>query len=208
MVAKMRNIGESCIAANRIYVEEPVREEFTARFAERMGALSMGHGLDDGVDVGALIDEASVAKLDDLVTDAVDRGARVLVGGERPAGPGHFYPPTVLADVPDDARMLGTEIFGPVAPIIAFTSDEEVLAKANDTEYGLVGYVFTRDLQRALRFAEGLETGMLGINRGLISDPSAPFGGVKQSGIGKEGSHEGISEYLDVTYAAIDLSPR
>ncbi|MEV4536715.1 NAD-dependent succinate-semialdehyde dehydrogenase [Asanoa sp. NPDC049518] len=205
MVAKMRNIGESCIAANRIYVEEPVREEFTARFAERMAALSVGHGLDDGVDVGALIDEASVAKIGELVADAVDRGARVVVGGARPGGPGHFYPPTVLVDVPDDARMLQEEIFGPVAPIISFTSDDEVLAKANETEHGLVGYVFTRDLQRALRFAEGLETGMVGINRGLISDPSAPFGGVKQSGIGKEGSHEGILEYLDVTYAAIDL---
>ncbi|GAB3836744.1 hypothetical protein GCM10029963_00920 [Micromonospora andamanensis] len=205
MVAKMRNIGESCIAANRIYVEEPVREEFTARFAERMGALSVGHGLDDGVDVGALIDAASVATIDGLVADAVDRGARVLVGGRRPDGPGHFYPPTVLVDVPDDARMLRAEIFGPVAPIISFTSDDEVLAKANDTEHGLVGYVFTSDLQRALRFAEGLETGMIGINRGLISDPSAPFGGVKQSGVGKEGSHEGILEYLDVTYAAIDL---
>ncbi|GAA1027970.1 NAD-dependent succinate-semialdehyde dehydrogenase [Virgisporangium ochraceum] len=205
MVAKMRNIGESCIAANRIYVEEPVREEFTARFAERMGALKVGHGLDDGVDVGALIDEASVTTIADLVADAVDRGARALVGGERPDGPGHFYPPTVLVDVPGDARLLEAEIFGPVAPIMSFTSDDEVMAKANDTEHGLVGYIFTRDLQRALRFAEGLETGMVGINRGLISDPSAPFGGVKQSGIGKEGSHEGILEYLDVTYAAIDL---
>ncbi|WP_179855097.1 NAD-dependent succinate-semialdehyde dehydrogenase [Paractinoplanes atraurantiacus] len=205
MVAKMRNIGESCIAANRIYVEEPVREEFTARFAERMGALSMGHGLDDGVNVGALIDEAAVDRIDELVTDAVGRGARVLVGGERPGGPGHFYPPTVLVDVPEQARMLRAEIFGPVAPIISFTSDDEVMAKANDTEYGLVGYVFTRDLRRALRFTEGLDTGMLGVNRGLISDPSAPFGGVKQSGIGKEGSHEGLLEYLELTYAAIDL---
>jgi succinate-semialdehyde dehydrogenase / glutarate-semialdehyde dehydrogenase len=205
LVAKMRNIGESCIAANRIYVEEPVREEFTARFVERMGALSVGHGLEDGVDVGALIDEASVAKIERLVTDAVDRGARVLVGGERPEGPGHFYPPTVLVDVPDDAQVLQQEIFGPVAPIVSFKSDDEVIAKANDTEHGLVGYVFTRDLQRALRFTEGLETGMLGINRGLISDPSAPFGGVKQSGLGKEGSHEGILEYLDFTYAAVDL---
>ncbi|WP_184956789.1 NAD-dependent succinate-semialdehyde dehydrogenase [Paractinoplanes abujensis] len=205
MVAKMRNIGESCVAANRIYVEEPVREEFTARFAERMGALRLGHGLDDGVTVGALIDEASVTRIDELVADAAGRGARVLVGGARPDGPGSFYPPTVLVDVPAEARMLRTEIFGPVAPILAFTSDDEVLAKANDTEYGLVAYVFTRDLQRALRFAEGLDTGMLGINRGLISDPSAPFGGVKQSGIGKEGSHEGIGEYLDLTYAAIDL---
>ncbi|MFG1996298.1 NAD-dependent succinate-semialdehyde dehydrogenase [Actinoplanes sp. NPDC048988] len=205
MVAKMRNIGESCIAANRIYVEEPVREEFTARFAARMGALRLGHGLDEGVQVGALIDEDAVTRIDALVAEAADRGARVLVGGERPAGPGHFYPPTVLADVPEDARILREEIFGPVAPIISFTSDDEVLAKANDTEYGLVGYVFTRDLQRALRFTEGLDTGMLGVNRGLISDPSAPFGGVKQSGIGKEGSHEGILEYLELTYAAIDL---
>jgi succinate-semialdehyde dehydrogenase/glutarate-semialdehyde dehydrogenase len=204
MVAKMRNIGESCIAANRIYVEEPLREEFTARFAERMAALSVGHGLDD-VDVGALIDEPSVAKVDELVADAVDRGARILVGGRRPDGPGYFYPPTVLVDVPEDARMLTEEIFGPVAPIVSFTSDDEVMAKANATEYGLAGYVFTRDLQRAFRFAEGLETGMLGVNRGLISDPSAPFGGVKQSGTGKEGSHEGILEYLDLTYAAIDL---
>jgi succinate-semialdehyde dehydrogenase/glutarate-semialdehyde dehydrogenase len=205
MVAKMRNIGESCIAANRIYVEEPVREEFTARFAERMGALRMGHGLEDGVEVGALIDEASVTKIETLVSDAVDRGARAIVGGRRPDGPGWFYPPTVLVDVPKDARLLEEEIFGPVAPILSFTSDEEVVARANDTEHGLVGYVFTRDLQRALRFTESLETGMLGVNRGLISDPSAPFGGVKQSGIGKEGSHEGIQEYLDVTYAAVDL---
>jgi succinate-semialdehyde dehydrogenase/glutarate-semialdehyde dehydrogenase len=205
LVAKMRNIGESCIAANRIYVEEPVREEFTARLVERMGALSVGHGLEAGVDVGALIDEESVTKIDGLVTDAVERGARVLLGGGRPAGPGWFYPPTVVVDVPDDARLLETEIFGPVAPIMSFTSDEEAVAAANATVHGLVGYVFTRDLQRALRFAERLETGMVGINRGLISDPSAPFGGVKQSGIGKEGSHEGISEYLDVTYAAIDL---
>ncbi|GIE78092.1 NAD-dependent succinate-semialdehyde dehydrogenase [Actinoplanes philippinensis] len=205
MVAKMRNIGESCIAANRIYVEEPVREEFTTRFAGRMAALSVGHGLTDGVDVGALIDAPSVAKVDELVADAVDRGARVVVGGRRPDGPGYFYPPTVLVDVPEDARMLTEEIFGPVAPIISFTSDDEVMAKANDTGYGLAAYVFTRDLQRALRYAEGLETGMLGVNRGLISDPSAPFGGVKQSGIGKEGSHEGILEYLDLTYVAIDL---
>jgi succinate-semialdehyde dehydrogenase/glutarate-semialdehyde dehydrogenase len=205
MVAKMRNIGESCIAANRIYVEEPVREEFTARFVERMGALSVGHGLEDGIDVGAMIDEPSVDKLDRLVGDAVERGASVLVGGERPTGPGYFYPPTVLGDVPDDARMLEEEIFGPVAPILPFTSDDEVVARANDTEHGLVGYVFTRDLQRALRFTERLETGMIGVNRGLISDPSAPFGGVKQSGIGKEGSHEGILEYLDLTYAAVDL---
>ncbi len=205
MVAKMRNTGESCIAANRIYVEEPVREEFTARFAERMGALSMGHGLEDGVQVGALIDEASVTRIEGLVTDAVDRGARALVGGARADGPGCFYPPTVLVDVPEDARVLESEIFGPVAPVLPFTSDEEVLERANDTEHGLVGYVFTRDLQRALRLTEGLETGMVGVNRGLISDPSAPFGGVKASGIGKEGSHEGISEYLDVTYAAIDL---
>ena len=205
MVAKMRNLGESCIAANRIYVEEPVREEFTARFSERMGALTVGHGLDDGTDVGALIDDAAVTRLDRLVADAVDRGATVVVGGERPLGPGHFYPPTVLVDVSADAQMLQEEIFGPVAPIVSFTSDDEVIAKANDTEHGLVGYVFTRDLQRALRFTERLETGMLGINRGLISDPSAPFGGVKQSGIGKEGSHEGILEYLDVTYAAVDL---
>jgi succinate-semialdehyde dehydrogenase/glutarate-semialdehyde dehydrogenase len=205
LVAKMRNIGESCIAANRIYVEEPVREEFTARFAERMSALSVGAGSEDGVDVGALIDEASVEKLERLVADAVGRGARVLVGGERPVGPGYFYPPTVLVDVPQDAQVLEQEIFGPVAPIVSFASDEEVIARANDTEHGLVGYVFTRDLGRALRFAERLETGMLGINRGLISDPSAPFGGVKQSGIGKEGSHEGILEYLDLTYAAVDL---
>lgn len=205
MVAKMRNIGESCIAANRIYVEEPVLEEFTARFTERMGALTVGHGLDDGVDVGALIDGASVAKLERLVGDALDRGARALIGGERPVRPGYFFAPTVVVDVPDGAEILKEEIFGPVAPIIPFSSDDDVVARANDTEHGLVGYVFTRDLERALRFAERLETGMLGVNRGLISDPSAPFGGVKQSGIGKEGSHEGILEYLDLTYAAIDL---
>lgn len=205
LIAKMRNIGESCVAANRIYVEEPIRQAFIDRFAARMGTLALGHGLDEATDVGALIDEAAVDKLDRLVGDAVDRGAHVVIGGERPGGPGHFYPPTVVADVPDDAAILREEIFGPVAPVASFASDDEAIAKANDTEHGLVGYVFTRDLQRALRFTERLETGMLGVNRGLISDASAPFGGIKQSGIGKEGSHEGILEYLDLTYAAVDL---
>jgi len=205
MIAKMRNMGESCIAANRIYVEEPVREEFTTRFTERMAALTVGHGLDTGVDVGAMIDKPSVDKLVALVDDAVRRGARVVTGGRRPDGPGHFYPPTVLVDVPGDAEMLRQEIFGPIAPIVSFTDSEQVIAQANDTEHGLVGYVFTRDMQRALRFIEALQTGMVGINRGLISDPAAPFGGVKQSGLGKEGSHEGLLEYLDLTYAAVDL---
>jgi succinate-semialdehyde dehydrogenase/glutarate-semialdehyde dehydrogenase len=205
MIAKMRNMGESCIAANRIYVHESLVEEFSERFSTRMSALTVGHGLDDGVDVGAMIDEPAVDKLEALVGDAVERGARVLVGGQRPDGAGHFYPPTVLVDVPPDAEVMRQEIFGPVAPIVSFSDDAQVMALANDTEFGLVAYVFTRSLDRALRYTEGLEAGMVGVNRGLISDPAAPFGGVKQSGLGKEGSHEGLLEYLDSTYAAVDL---
>jgi succinate-semialdehyde dehydrogenase/glutarate-semialdehyde dehydrogenase len=185
MLAKMRNIGEACTAANRILVHASVAEEFTARLAERMSALRVGRGVEDGVQVGPLIDDAARSKVTSLVQDAVDRGARVVVGGDQPEGAGYFFAPTVLADVPTTAQMGHTEIFGPVAPVSTFTDDEEALALANDTEYGLVAYVYTRDLDRAFRTAERLETGMVGLNQGLVSNPAAPFGGVKASGIGR-----------------------
>ncbi|QBI18554.1 NAD-dependent succinate-semialdehyde dehydrogenase [Egibacter rhizosphaerae] len=203
MLAKMRNMGEACTAANRFYASTAIADEFAERLAERMRALTVGHGLEDGVDVGPLIDEPAVAKVEDLVEDATRRGAEVLTGGERPSERGYFYAPTVLSRVPADAELASTEIFGPVAPVGTFDSDDEVIARANDTEHGLVAYVYTQDIDRALRFAEELETGMLGINRGLVSDPAAPFGGVKHSGLGREGSHEGLDEYVEYTYAAV-----
>jgi len=202
MVAKMRNGGEACTAANRIYVHRSIAEEFTRRFAEAMQGLSVGPGM-DGAAVGPLVNAAAVDKVDELVTEAVGRGARVVVGGSRGEGPGFYYPPTVLADVPSDAQIAHEEIFGPVAPIIVFDSDAEAIARANDTEYGLVAYVFSQDLARALRVSEKLEAGMVGINRGVVSDPAAPFGGVKQSGIGREGGHEGLLEYTESKYIAV-----
>ncbi len=208
LLAKMRNVGEACTAANRFHVHQSLAEEFSKRMAERMGALTVGRGTEPGVDVGPLIDEAQRAKVSELVDDAVDRGARVLLGGGQlsgPAYPGYFFEPTVLADVPGDARVLAEEIFGPVAPVATFTSEQEALDAANRTEYGLVAYVYTRDLNRALRVCEGIESGMIGLNQGVVSNPAAPFGGVKQSGFGREGGFEGIGEYLETKYVAIGL---
>src|ERR671915_1079264 len=184
MIAKMRNVGEACTAANRFHVAEPVADEFASRLAEEMSSLKMGRGLDEGVDVGPLVDDEQLGKVSELVEDAVGKGAKALVGGSRPDGAGYFYEPTVLADIPDEARLLREEIFGPVAPVKGFASEDEAIAAANDTEYGLVAYVFTRDVKRAFRVCEGLETGMVGLNQGMVSNAGAPFGGVKQSGIG------------------------
>ncbi|HEX4807182.1 MAG TPA: NAD-dependent succinate-semialdehyde dehydrogenase [Conexibacter sp.] len=203
MVAKMRNIGEACTAANRFHVHASVAEEFTRRLAERMGGLKVGRGVEEGVQVGPLIDDDQRGKVARLVTDALDRGAEAVVGGRELDGRGHFYAPTVLSGVPRDATLLREEIFGPVAPIVAFDDEDEAIAAANRTEFGLVAYVFTRDFDRAIRVIERLETGMVGLNQGLVSNAAAPFGGVKQSGFGREGGAEGIEEYLAVKYAAI-----
>ncbi|GAA3682566.1 NAD-dependent succinate-semialdehyde dehydrogenase [Nocardioides ginsengisoli] len=203
MIAKMRNMGEACTSANRFLVEASVAEEFGSKLAARMGALKVGRGQEVGVQVGPLIDEKAVASVSAIVDDAVDRGARLLTGGRAPEGDGFFYPPTVLADVPADADAVRNEIFGPVAPITTFTEEDDAIRLANATEYGLAAYAFTRDLARTIRLAERLETGMLGINTGLVSNPAAPFGGVKASGFGREGGFEGIEEYLDTTYVAL-----
>ncbi len=203
MLAKMRNLGEACTAANRFHVHESLADAFASGLAERMGALKLGRGTEPGVDVGPLIDEAQREKVTELVGDAVDRGARLLLGGERPQGRGYFFEPTVLAAVPPEARALSEEIFGPVAPIATFSTDEQALAAANRTEYGLVAYVYTRDLARAFSVCEGIEAGMIGLNQGVVSNPAAPFGGVKQSGFGREGGFEGIGEYLETKYVAL-----
>ena len=200
MIAKMRNMGEACTAANRFLVHAKVQEEFSKKLTERMQALKLGNGLDDGVAVGPLINQEGRDKVVALVEDAVKKGARVLTGGKLPDGKGYFYPPTVLVDVPDGAKMLDEEIFGPVAAIQSFTSEEEAIRRANDTIYGLVAYLYTRDLARGMRVSEQLECGMVGLNRGLVSDPAAPFGGMKQSGIGREGAHEGLMEFLQTQY--------
>jgi succinate-semialdehyde dehydrogenase / glutarate-semialdehyde dehydrogenase len=205
MIAKMRNIGEACTAANRFHVAEPVAEEFTSRLAERMGALTVGRGTDEGVEVGPLVNEAGRRKVGELVDDAVSRGATVVVGGESLEGAGYFYRPTVLGDVTPDARLLKEEIFGPVAPVTSFDDEAAAVAAANDTEFGLVAYVYTQNLSRALRVVEGLQVGMVGVNQGMVSNASAPFGGVKHSGVGREGGYEGIEEYLETKYAAINL---
>ena len=203
MAAKMRNMGEACTAANRIYVHESIIEEFGARLAAKMASLTVGRGTQDGVDVGPLIDEAAQQKVADLVADAVGRGATVLTGGGEHDGAGYFYPPTVLTGVPADARMAGEEIFGPVAPLTPFATEDEVVAAANDTPYGLVACVYTNDLRRALRVGEAIETGMVGLNQGVVSNPAAPFGGVKESGLGREGGSVGIDEFLEVKYIGI-----
>ncbi|MEA2137990.1 MAG: succinate-semialdehyde dehydrogenase / glutarate-semialdehyde dehydrogenase, partial [Solirubrobacteraceae bacterium] len=203
MIAKMRNIGEACTAANRFHVHESLAEEFASGLAQRMGKLRIGRGSEDGVEVGPLVDEDQLAKVAELVDDAVGRGGRVLCGGERVERPGHFYRPTVLADVPPDARILREEVFGPVAPVRSFASEQQAVAEANDTEFGLVAYLYTRDLARALRVCERLETGMVGLNQGLVSNAAAPFGGVKHSGFGREGGPEGIAEYLETKYVAM-----
>jgi succinate-semialdehyde dehydrogenase/glutarate-semialdehyde dehydrogenase len=205
MIAKMRNIGEACTSANRFHVAAPLADEFAQRLAERMGQMRVGRGTDDGVEVGPLIDDDQRSKVAELVEDAVGRGAKAVVGGHRIDGAGYFFEPTVLAGVTGDARVLKEEIFGPVAPVAWFSSDEDAVAAANDTEYGLVAYVFTRALNRALRVCEGLETGMIGLNQGMVSNAGAPFGGVKASGIGREGGNEGIAEYLETKYVAVNL---
>jgi succinate-semialdehyde dehydrogenase/glutarate-semialdehyde dehydrogenase len=204
MIAKMRNMGESCVAANRFHVQQGVAEEFAARLAERMGALTVGRGTEATVNVGPLIDGVQRTKVAELVDNAVDHGAKVMVGGEAPDRPGYFYAPTVLQGVPQTADMFAEEIFGPVAPVYSFSTEEEALAAANGSDYGLVAYAFTRDLGRSIRVMEGLETGMVGMNKGLVSNAAAPFGGVKWSGFGREGGREGIEEYLSTKYVAID----
>jgi succinate-semialdehyde dehydrogenase/glutarate-semialdehyde dehydrogenase len=203
MIAKMRNIGEACTAANRFHVHESLATAFADGLAERMGALKIGRGMDEGVEVGPLIDAGQLAKVQELVEDAVARGARVLCGGSKVQSSGHFYRPTVLVDVPADARMLREEIFGPVAPVRAFSTEQQAVEEANDTEFGLVAYLYTQDLARALRVSERLETGMVGLNQGLVSNAGAPFGGIKHSGFGREGGPEGMDEYLEVKYVAL-----
>ena len=205
LAAKMRNMGEACTAANRILVHESIIDEFGRRLADEMAALPVGPGVDDGVRVGPLIDDVAQRKVSDLVGDAVDRGATVLTGGVRPDGAGYFYPPTVLLGVPRTARMSSEEIFGPVAALTSFADEDEAVAVANDTEYGLVAYVYTNDLRRALRVAERLETGMVGLNQGVVSNPAAPFGGVKASGLGREGGAVGIDEFLETKYVGIAM---
>ena len=203
MIAKMRNMGEACTAANRFYVHEKVHDEFAKKLTARMQALKLGNGLDDGVMLGPLVNADTRDKVKALVEDAVGKGASVLTGGEAPTGPGYFYPATVLDKVPDSAKLLREEIFGPVAALQTFSSEDEVVKRANDTEYGLVAYVYTRDLSRGMRVSERLDFGMIGLNRGLVSDPAAPFGGMKQSGIGREGAHEGLMEFMETQYVSL-----
>ena len=200
MLAKMRNLGEACTAANRIYVHEDIAEAFTARLTEKMAALRMGDGTDPSVDVGPLVNAETRDKVAEFVADAVAKGARVECGGTIPNGKGFFYPPTVLSAVPQTADCVHDEIFGPVAAIQTFRDQDEVIARANDTEYGLVAYVFSGDFKRALQVCERLDYGMVGLNRGLVSDPAAPFGGTKQSGLGREGGHEGMLEFMETQY--------
>ncbi|MGK2853151.1 MAG: NAD-dependent succinate-semialdehyde dehydrogenase [Microbacteriaceae bacterium] len=200
MLAKFRNIGQACTAANRFLVHESVAEEFTRRLGERVAALRIGRGTEDGVTIGPLIDEKATAKAAELIGDAVDRGATLVTGGSRIPGAGHFFEPTIVTDVRPGSSILSEEIFGPVVAIVPFRDEQEALRLANATEYGLVGYAFTRDLARGQRLIEGLETGMMGLNTGLVSNAAAPFGGIKQSGLGREGGLEGIHEYLETKY--------
>jgi succinate-semialdehyde dehydrogenase/glutarate-semialdehyde dehydrogenase len=204
MIAKMRNMGEACTAANRFYVHEKVHDEFAKKLTAKMSGMKMGNGLDDGVSLGPLVNKDGLAKVVELVDDAVKKGAKILTGGKAPGGPGFFYPATVLANVSNDAKMLNEEIFGPVASIQTFKSEDEVVTRANDTEYGLVAYLYTKDVGRGMRVSEKLEFGMIGLNRGLVSDPAAPFGGMKQSGIGREGAHEGLMEFLETQYVSVN----
>jgi succinate-semialdehyde dehydrogenase/glutarate-semialdehyde dehydrogenase len=203
MLAKLRNMGEACTAANRFIVHESVAADFSAKFAAKMASLKVARGTEEGSNVGPLIDEKSRAGVHSLVADAVAKGAKVLTGGEIPSGEGYFYPPTVLANVPANAEILKEEIFGPVAPVITFKTEDEAVKLANNTEYGLIAYAFTENLNRGLRLAERLEVGMFGLNAGVISNPAAPFGGVKASGLGREGGFEGIEEYLETVYVGI-----
>jgi succinate-semialdehyde dehydrogenase/glutarate-semialdehyde dehydrogenase len=203
MLAKMRNMGEACTAANRFYVAEPVADEFVDRLVAGMDALTIGRGTEDGVDVGPLITGRARAEVAAMVDDAVERGAKIATQRGPVDGPGHFYPPTVLVDVPPDARVLQEEIFGPVAPVVRTGGDDEMIAAANATSYGLVAYAYTTSLQRGIEVGEALEAGMVGLNRGLVSNPAAPFGGTKQSGLGREGGHEGLDEFLEIKYIAV-----
>jgi succinate-semialdehyde dehydrogenase/glutarate-semialdehyde dehydrogenase len=205
LIAKMRNIGEACTAANRFHVASAVADQFAEKLAERMGAMKIGRGTETGVEVGPLIDDAQRGKVADLVDDATGKGAKVLVGGHARDGAGYFFEPTVLTDIPEGAELLSEEIFGPVAPVKGFDDEDEAIAAANNTEYGLVAYVYTSDLKRALRVVERLETGMVGLNQGMVSNAAAPFGGIKQSGFGREGGYEGIEEYLETKYVAVNL---
>jgi succinate-semialdehyde dehydrogenase/glutarate-semialdehyde dehydrogenase len=205
LIAKMRNIGEACTAANRFHVADSIAEEFAEKLADKMGAMKVGRGTEEGVQVGPLIDDNQRGKVADLVEDALAHGAKAVVGGHARDGAGYFFDPTVLTDVPEDAKLLHEEIFGPVAPVKGFMDEDEAIAAANDTEYGLVAYVYTNNLKRALRVVERLETGMVGLNQGMVSNAGAPFGGIKQSGFGREGGYEGIEEYLETKYVAINL---
>jgi succinate-semialdehyde dehydrogenase / glutarate-semialdehyde dehydrogenase len=206
LVAKMRNGGQACTAANRFYVQRGIAPDFVPRLTAAMKQLRVGSGLDQAVDVGPLVNAAACEKVHELVEDAVARGARVCTGGARISGQGYYYQPTVLDDVPLDARVLEEEIFGPVAPVVPFDHEDEAVRLANATEYGLVSYVYTKDLRRGLRMAERLDAGMIGLNRGLVSDPAAPFGGMKQSGIGREGGHDGLLEFMEKKYVAVEWS--
>jgi len=196
-------MGEACTAANRFYVHEKVHAEFTKKLTDKMAELKMGNGLDEGVNLGPLVNKEGRDKVIELVDDAVAKGAKLLTGGKTPDGPGFFYPATVLTNVPDSAKMLSEEIFGPVASIQTFKSEDEAIKRANDTEYGLVAYLYTKDIGRGMRVSEKLDFGMIGLNRGLVSDPAAPFGGMKQSGIGREGAHEGLMEFLETQYVSV-----
>lgn len=204
MLAKMRNLGEACTAANRIYVHEDVAEDFTARLTKAMAALKVGNGIEAGVDVGPLVNAETRDTVAAFVDDAVSKGAKLHCGGVRPDGPGFFYPPTVLSDVPDNAECLNDEIFGPVAALQTFADQDEVIARANATEYGLVAYVFSENMKRGMQVCEQLDFGMVGLNRGLVSDPAAPFGGTKQSGLGREGAHEGMLEFMETQYISAE----
>jgi succinate-semialdehyde dehydrogenase / glutarate-semialdehyde dehydrogenase len=201
LIAKMRNGGEACTAANRFYVHEAVAGEFTEAFAKRLAGMVVGPGLEESTEVGPLVNQPTRSKVASLVAET---GGRVVTGGRAPQRRGYFYEPTVIDQVPAQAPILSTEIFGPVAPVVRFSDADEVIAWANDTEYGLVSYVYTRDLRRGLQVSEALESGMVGLNRGLVSDPAAPFGGVKQSGIGREGAHDGLLEFTETKYIATD----
>ena len=203
MIAKMRNMGEACTAANRFYVHEKVHDVFVQKFAAKMQALKVGNGLEEGVSVGPLVNADTRDKVAHLVEDALNKGAKAVIGGNRLNRTGYFYPPTVLIDVPDNAQCLKEVIFGPVAPIQKFRDEDDAIAKANDTEFGLISYLYTRDLSKGLRLSERLDAGMIGLNRGVASDPAAPFGGSKQSGIGSEGAHEGMMEFLETQYISV-----
>ena len=203
MIAKMRNMGEACTAANRFYVHEKVHDEFAKKLTAKMSGLKMGNGLDDGVALGPLVNKDGRDKVIELVDDAVSKGAKVLTGGKSPDGPGYFYPATVLTNVADGSKMLNEEIFGPVASIQTFKTEDEAIKRANDTEYGLVAYLYTKDLSRGMRVSEKLDFGMIGLNRGLVSDPAAPFGGTKQSGLGREGAQEGMKEFQETQYVSV-----